>query len=292
MIAQGALLGILTEGYIHPGSGINTEDIDLPIQRDVHTSFPIIQGSGMKGALRAKAEKTGGINQAEVVKVFGPGDASQGGALTVVEARILAFPVRALSHVFVWVTCPMVLDRLMRDLAMLGLSIDGLNAGCPAKNEAKVLSDSAEFDVRLVVEELDFTVKKDLNAAFAKGFAGFIPDEPVYKGIRDKMLKHLVLVPDDDFKYLVKNATQVTARNVLNDETKQSENLWYEESLPPDTLMYSMLLHDKTAGEGAIDIVQWAKDNLCGYLQVGGNETVGMGWCRLHMYGPHTKVAG
>ena len=63
------------------------------------------------------------------------------------------------------------------------------------------------------------------------------------------------------------------ARNQLN-ENKASQNLWYEETLPPDTVMYALLLGGKPESLGAVEnlIVQ------DGYLQVGGNATVGQGW--------------
>jgi len=59
-------------------------------------------------------------------------------------------------------------------------------------------------------------------------------------------------------------------------------NLWYEETLPPDTVMYALI-----AGRGqhepreTLDALFTEKDP---YLQVGGNETVGHGWFATHLY--------
>ena len=44
---------------------------------------------------------------------------SNAGAVAFSDARILAFPVRSLSGVFAWVTCPAVLDRLSRDFGLV-----------------------------------------------------------------------------------------------------------------------------------------------------------------------------
>ncbi len=79
---------------------------------------------------------------------------------------------------------------------------------------------------------------------------------------------------DADFAWFARYALPVQARNVLDDETKQSLNLWYEEALPPDTLMYAIV-----ASRG--DLARQAVDSLFQsdpYLQIGGNETVGEGW--------------
>ena len=50
-------------------------------------------------------------------KIGGEGN-SHAGAITLTDARILAFPVRSLKGVFAWVTCPAVLERLARDLGL------------------------------------------------------------------------------------------------------------------------------------------------------------------------------
>ena len=62
----------------------------------------------------------------------------------------------------------------------------------------------------------------------------------------------------------------MAARNQLDSATKVSQNLWYEETLPPDTLMY-LLLGERASG--TLETVP-----TFDYLQLGGNETVGQGW--------------
>lgn len=64
-----ALLGLLAETSIHAGAGQSGGVIDLPIQREAHTGWPVVYGSAVKGALRALAEE----NNALWLKiVFGP----------------------------------------------------------------------------------------------------------------------------------------------------------------------------------------------------------------------------
>ncbi len=66
------------------------------------------------------------------------------------------------------------------------------------------------------------------------------------------------------------------------DENKKSKNLWYEESLPPDTLMYA-LLAERNDDSGITDLKTLLENKP--YLQTGGNETVGMGWFAMRIHG-------
>ena len=63
-------------------------------------------------------------------------------------------------------------------------------------------------------------------------------------------------------------------------------SLWYEETLPPETVLYFALSAHKSRGNDmpAEAILNCITQDLLGespYLQLGGNETVGMGWCKV-----------
>jgi len=66
--------------------------------------------------------------------------------------------------------------------------------------------------------------------------------------------------------------------------------LWFEESLPPETIFYFPVVanaaREKNKKIAASDIMDSFKSlfTTTPYLQVGGNETTGMGWCRVHTY--------
>ena len=77
-----------------------------------------------------------------------------------------------------------------------------------------------------------------------------------------------------DFTWFARYGLAVQARNVLDLDKKTSKNLWYEETIPADALFYTLLAE---RADGTIDkVTDLFKDRA--YLQVGGNETVGMGW--------------
>ncbi len=89
------------------------------------------------------------------------------------------------------------------------------------------------------------------------------------------------MISDDEFNYFASYCLAVNARNVLKKETKTSGNLWYEEAIPADTLFYALLISRPVGGQNeAINTVKELFKKRP-YLQVGGNETVGQGWCAV-----------
>ncbi len=298
MLNHARLIGLHAITFLHPGTGQTTGVVDLPIQREIHTGFPMIGSSGLKGSLRDKAEQKWGKTDPKISIIFGSEDAQTSGALAVSDGRILAFPVRSLQKVFVWVTCPMVLRRLERDIKLAGGS-SSLNAQeISIKSSHALVIQKMGFTDPLVLEELSFALEQNEKVReVADLIAGYVPQDTV-ASIR----KQLVIIPDEDFQYLVRHATQVSARIRLNDKkttTGDGGNLWYEETLPPETLLYTFVLANppRNGGTNGIKTADEVKKqfeklfNSDEYLQLGGNETVGQGWCRVTLVG-RTQTGG
>ena len=91
---------------------------------------------------------------------------------------------------------------------------------------------------------------------------------------RARLSDQLVVLSDNSFTWFARFGLSVNARNVLDEETKESKNLWYEETLPPDSLFYVVF---GERSPGAVDQMCRLLDE-CSYIRVGGNETVGQGW--------------
>ncbi|MBV5310962.1 type III-B CRISPR module RAMP protein Cmr4 [Chromatium okenii] len=280
-----ALLGLLAETSIHAGAGQMTTSIDLPIQREAHTAWPVIFGSAVKGALRARAEEQ---KFDWLFAVFGPdvGNAHEhAGALLVSDARLLLLPVRSLTGHFKWVTCPALLKRFRTDAERLGLTTFDMNSvPDPEKNHIAFLLNSIN-NKTLYLEEFQFETSES-------DFSAIIPVLAQLMGRDDAaavLNKQLVLVSDDRFKHLAQFATPVNPHICIDNATKTVKPgaLWYEETLPPDTLLY-VALHAQAArikgsNKSAAEVLKHVTDELFQrpYLQLGGNETVGMGWCKV-----------
>ncbi|ACZ42855.1 CRISPR-associated RAMP protein, Cmr4 family [Thermobaculum terrenum ATCC BAA-798] len=289
-----AIVTFYTVTAMHAGSGSTIGAIDLPIQREVHTNFPVIPGSSLKGALRQTATDKWGKN-GKLTTVFGPetseGD-KHGGSVLVGEAKLLALPVRSIQSVFFWVTCPMILQRLVRDLKQLGIK-DLHVPTVTDDNTALIPEDLDELrnsGGRLVLEDLDFATEKcdDLKALITLVAKNLVP-ENIGQHFMDKLQKHLVVVSDENMAYLSVNGTQVASRIVLDDATKTSKNLWQEETLPSETILWSFVIAREPRANG-LDSAKEVMDAMREILgndepvQIGGNETVGNGWCFTKLY--------
>ncbi|NRT58054.1 type III-B CRISPR module RAMP protein Cmr4 [Sphaerotilus uruguayifluvii] len=285
-----ALLGLTAETSLHPGTGRRTGVIDLPIMREAHTHWPCIYGSAVKGAMRSQARRMG---KDWITDVFGPDTDrahEHAGALAVGDARLLLLPVRSLSSHFKWVTCPDLLRRAASDARRLGLKAIDLGPAHARIKDDQVLMPAASGAApaqQLFLEEFGFQIQRtDLSALL--GWLSSFGSEP--KGFEEWLKDQLAIVSDDMFAHLATHATPVTPHIAIEHDRKVVKDgaLWYEETLPPETVLYvTLAAHpsrraDSRSGSDLVlrqTLELFPADRP--YLQVGGNETVGMGWCRV-----------
>lgn len=262
-MAVGTLF-IYTESATHAGTGTGLGAIDLPIQRERTTNYPVIQGSGVKGSLRQ--QYPGDKNDKNKAIVFGPdNEPDYGGAIAVGDARILAFPVRSLKGVLAWVTCRDVLARFTRDAAYLEPPLLPAIAPQPqtdyteayASTDAVVLDGSTivleDYQYRNVpftftVGELQYFVDeaqrqpRRIAEVWASWLAAkALPQTDSYKNYyHAAFTNRFIILPDDDFRDFALYSTEVTTRIKLNRDTKTVDGaaLFTMESLPADSLLY------------------------------------------------------
>ncbi|MCB1975383.1 MAG: type III-B CRISPR module RAMP protein Cmr4 [Burkholderiaceae bacterium] len=288
--AASALLFLTTETPLHAGAGQSVAGIDLPIQREVHSDWPCVYGSAVKGALRAHAFHKG-VQGPTAIDLFGPDhgaaagerDSSHAGALLVGDATLLALPVRSLQSHFKWVTCPAALDRFARTAERLGLALALPRVAQPGDK----LQALGHEDGTLFLEEFRLNQAASVDmATLANALAGLSGGALQASTVQER----LVLVHDDIFSFLVRNATSVNAHIAIDAQTKTVKDgaLWYEESLPPETLLYVPLTATAARRKGselkAAQVLEAFESFLgegANWLQLGGNETTGMGWCRV-----------
>jgi CRISPR-associated protein Cmr4 len=254
---------------VHSGTGqVSASVIDLPVAREKATNWPVLPASSLKGVLRA------GTAEDRRTELFGTQDKK--GSLQIGDARLLCFPARSWKGTFAYVTCPLALRRLARDFRALGIPVPfPFDAVPPALDiEAACVPDgsalAAEGD-RLWLDDLDLTAThSDPASKIARGIAGSVFAE---KQEQDTFVERFVIVSDEVFDFLAETATEVAARVKLNDDTKTVDKekgaLWYEEAVPAEAIFVAPALG------AAVPISSGA----C--IQVGGNETVGRGFCRV-----------
>jgi CRISPR type III-B/RAMP module RAMP protein Cmr4 len=165
---------------MHIGSGTTLSLIDLPIQREAHTDFPVMPSSAIKGVIRAS------FNEQEQEDIFGKGD--EEGKVIFTDGKILLFPVKSLKGVFVWITSPYVLERFKRDIE-INVEIPKVEKDNAVASSNKVLMNNN----KLVLEEFTFNATINENLKKLKEITKCEIDE-------DK----IVVVSDDVFKFLLK----------------------------------------------------------------------------------------
>ncbi|TXD34082.1 type III-B CRISPR module RAMP protein Cmr4 [Lujinxingia vulgaris] len=267
-----ALLGLLAETSIHPGAGQSAGFVDLPVAREAATDYPVIVGSSVKGALRDMARQLGKDDEQLAEQIFGKQE--HAGQLLVSDARLAMLPVRSLSSSFRWVTCPHLLERLARDQARAGASVDVAEgfAALRKLTENSALGKKDADEPFLFLEERQFQLTGDVPAEIIALVEGLI----AHTITRSSLKERLVVVSDDDFAWFARYGLAINARNQLDVNTKESKNLWYEETLPPDSLFYVVLAERSTTSNALEQTLSWFKARP--YVQMGGNETVGQGW--------------
>lgn len=285
---------------LHAGSGQATGAVDLPIQRERHTGWPHVQASGVKGAFRhwfQRYYENNGAPSADkddqafklTNRIFGADETGedlvgQAGAVVFSDARLLAFPVRSSIAPFVWVTCPAALDRLQRDLQLVDMQL--------AIPRVKLTKDDSYLCVNgalsqdIVLEDLavscDEAGYKEEIAQLQKAFHRIAPD-----------LERLVLVSDQHFSFLVRTATEVQPQIRINAATGTADegSLRYQELLPADSFLYSVVffdaerVEDRSKQEDAVLAAEAIKDYVTKavstHIQMGGDATLGRGLMKV-----------
>jgi CRISPR-associated protein Cmr4 len=277
---------------LHAGTGQSVDVIDLPIARTRATGIPFLPGSSLKGVLRERCRAPDEREESEASKaVFGPDHTEadkHAGAFAVTDARLLALPVRSFRGAFAWVSSPLLLALARRDLAAATRTKGQPEVTLPAvalpkEPAARVSSPSRVMheDSKVYLEDLDLPAKVDgAVQAWATWLQRLVaPGTDMFTG-------RLVVVDDDTMSFLLETATQIDARVRIDGETGTVAQgaLWYEESLPAETLLLGLAMADRSrhptlelSGE------QVLRHALPGELavQLGGKASVGRGRCRV-----------
>lgn len=320
MFTAKSMLFFCVETPLHAGTGRSLGTVDLPIQRERSTGYPIVQASSIKGRLRAETNpdpKSGSAPKYRLPKdewliIFGPEPPDSekqgepqpsefGGALSTGDAHILLFPVRSLAGVFAWVTCVDVLARFRREAASIGLKLDDGEKGKfilpaePDKNSATTVNKKLWADGKnIVLEEFSFTGKEEASLApLAKWLANHVlPPAAEYQYWHDHFADKLCVLPENAFRDFVLYGTEVQTHIALDSATKtvKSGALWTAESLPVDSVLYAPVQatpprKPKASLADGTAILNAVRNTGLTRLHLGGDETTGQGIVALHFEG-------
>lgn len=293
------VLGLYTETPLHCGAEGGTGYVDLPIQRERHTQYPVIPGSTIKGVLRDELE----LDPATRRTYFGEGEEEAAaaeaesrprkpgipGSISFGDGILVAFPIRSSGAPFHWVTCPFVLERVFRLVA------PAVKLASIARSQA--WAKQGQGDVLLEEIRVTRQARPEFFEGDGSGLAHLMKLLPPGDGFaytHQIFPDRLLVISDEDFKELVETGTEIVTRIKLNalgttrnledddlddltDEERASfskkdreGNLFVEEILPSETLFLASL----RAGDPSDDLARIFSKPV---IRLGGDETIGRG---------------
>ncbi|MEH2419272.1 type III-B CRISPR module RAMP protein Cmr4 [Nostoc sp.] len=249
----------------------------LEIAREVHTNFPYIPGSSLRGTLRDEVKL---MDETAVDTLFGKELDKQGqmGVHQVWfgDARLLWVPMRTMSmnngkDVFSWVSC----HSLIRDHAIIAQQNAVIFPNQAVGNSAGTY---IVADAQIQVAQMSDEQKQ------ATALAGTWPNSLI-TAVKPTWEKNRIVLPDADFQVLMEHSLWTQIRNKIQDETKganqagSAEVFWTDVCIPRDTIFYFpwgySLLKDKPVTSEQHELLM---NVLQGLFQVGGQANVGRGW--------------
>ncbi len=297
MFEKKQMLFLYVETPLHAGAGRSLGVVDLPIQREKVTGYPMVQASGLKGCLRSECLLVnGGAGTLDIPEIFGPEDSSYAASISFGDARILLFPVRSLNGTFAWVTCKEVLEGFRRSLTGCSQQVPDWNI--PEITDPQMaLRSGAGVNIpnqaQIVLEEYTFTSERnEVVSEIAEWLANYaIPDSNEYQYIKDSLKRKLVLLHENSFRDFTQTSTEVQTHIKINPDTNTVSNraLWVTENLPAETLMYAPVYASRSRAPGANKTADEILQSFAGYgitrVQLGGDNTTGQGIVAIRMGG-------
>ncbi|QTA80249.1 Putative CRISPR type III-B/RAMP module RAMP protein Cmr4 [Desulfonema limicola] len=283
---------IHTLSPVHCGIGQGLNDIDLPTARNSISGHPIIPASSIKGVLKeAFLNKETGC-QNEIESLFGSDSGDFASAVSIGDANLLALPVRSFYGTFAYLVSPYTLMQLKTLFKRIG-STDILPAipevGLEENNYKVFLTENSllKGNNNLVLfEEMDLLAVQNNRLAdeWADIIASLYFNDDEGKEI---FKKRFAIIDDNALNFCCESGLPVDARIAIDVETGTVKDgaLWYEETIPPETLFVGIIGIDRSYNKNnkATDIE--LKDFLTKsdeiYFQVGGKYTTGKGFVSL-----------
>ncbi|NJL62877.1 MAG: type III-B CRISPR module RAMP protein Cmr4 [Methylacidiphilales bacterium] len=267
---------------LHTGGSSNEGNL-MGIAREVHTEFPYLPASGLRGKTRSELESIC-PNEAEILfgqKIENDKQPTEG-EIWFADATLLLFPIASLSHHLVWITCPIWLERWNRWLG--DKQVHKLISEC--RNHFKQKKSAI---VSFSTERLDLqTARLNKNDLQIQDFTNFIKVlNPLIEnnGLISELKNKLVVVTDEDCIALVETGLLREVRVALetNSKTVKGGSFRSEEAIPPETVLF-VPWGIKPAKEGnkTANIRGQIVDVFQKRLQFGGLEGLGRGWTNLN----------
>ncbi|MBP3199221.1 MAG: type III-B CRISPR module RAMP protein Cmr4 [Butyrivibrio sp.] len=226
---------------LHVGNGdVNYSIVDQEVEKDPVTGLPMINSSGVKGALREFFESKWGKDNEKIGQIFGTGkDDTAQGNYKFLQADMLFRPLRVTDdsdRSFMLATTKEIVDVFAEKVKGLGGNIEGIDA----------FQDCGQ---KIIVEDLDKAIP--IKKANGKWSEIVIDTVVIVENMKDYDLP-------------------VIARKCL-DDSGISQNLWYEEFVPHESIFGFVILTPDEMDE------KFKKTLTSEPVQFGANASIGYG---------------
>ncbi|MGP1383447.1 MAG: type III-B CRISPR module RAMP protein Cmr4 [Thainema sp.] len=302
---------------LHTGGSSNEGNL-MGIAREVHTEFPYMPASSVRGRIRAAVEQKHRDENDPLKKyvqaffghkIEGGGQPTEG-EVWFADATLLFFPIASLSHHLVWVTCPLWLERWSRWLGEDSENIQKLANTCRTK-----LSDLEDQEGKSAITSkaeplyLQTALLKPNDIDTSVSFENLMKQVKAVLGegqLISQLKQRLIVLSDQDCIALVEMGLQREVRVALKEDQKvvHGGSFRSEEAIPPEAVLFfpwapktmdsfkpkpGMKPEEISAAqaehEARIGNHDKVKDSLVeilsNRLQFGGLEGLGRGWAEL-----------
>ncbi|MFM7352999.1 MAG: type III-B CRISPR module RAMP protein Cmr4, partial [Microcystis aeruginosa] len=266
----------------------------MGIAREVHTEFPYLPASSLRGKIRSALEPSNPQSEEEkalakeVSQFFGQkikdGQQPTEGEVWFAEATLLFFPIASLSHHLIWITCPLWLERWNRWLQNSPLTQLIQNCREQITEARPALVSFTPEPLYLQTAILQQNALGQLNTNDSNSLSQSLQNLTTANNMIGQLLKKLVIVDDEDCIALVETGLQREVRVALNEgeKTVKGGSFRSEEAIPPETvLFFPWGIKPVKQTENTQNIRAKTSELLKNKLQFGGLEGLGRGWCDL-----------
>jgi len=291
---------------LHCGIGSGMNDIDLPVARHKVSGHPVIPGSSIKGVLKDEFQtvlKPVAENADTIVEAMFGGNGKAGNffasAISIGDAMLIALPVRSFFGTFAYLASPFTLQQCKRIMercnpgqelpkipTQLGLEKD---ADCYRAMVTKSTLLKGPKDL-VLLEEMDLIIDPADAGDWAACLADIYCSSDEEKSL---FMQRFAVVDDNVLNFLCDTALPVDAHIRIDEETGTVAQgaLWYEETVPPETMFMSLVGMDRSFRDGTDLSAEALTDALLAsnrserniFTQMGGKATTGKGFVAVRM---------
>ena len=271
---------------LHTGGSTNEGNL-MGIAREVHTEFPYLPASSLRGKIRSTIESQDDLKEmagAFFGQKIKDGQQPTEGEVWFADATLLFFPIASLSHHLVWITCPLWLDRWSRWIAGDSSEVQAFIKKCLAyfKQKDKDISAILSFPKEDLYLQTAFLKSANLVYENLQPVQDQLESLTQGSSLLSALFDKLIILPNEDCAALVEIGLQREVRVALEEDSKtvKGGSFRSEEAIPPEAVLF-FPWGEKSSKSDTTIVRESLQTQLSQPTQFGGLEGLGRGWASL-----------